>query len=244
MVAALALMTACGGDNASDRIGGDAISPAQTEATDATEATEPAPAEAAYRAWLAALESHDPAGVCARHAPAFTIALRQQAILLQRASLGDPCTGFVAVLWEDPAREYRPTAIELTQLTEEDALLAVDFPKVDETVRMERRHGSWYVASTEPRGSDRSADSEPARWVRRWCELTVGMGRDRVIALMGEPSGEYTVENGGEPQLWWADRQYDFRAYLDSDDRVLDLVGDYDRLDAADRDLLGCPELR
>ena len=58
------------------------------------------------------------------------------------------------------------------------------------------------------------------------------MGRDEVVAVMGAPSGEYTVANGGEPQLWWADRQYDFRAYLDLDGRVLDLVGDYDRLDA------------
>ena len=48
-------------------------------------------------------------GSLPRHAPDFTIELRQQAILLHRASLGDPCIGFVAVLWEDPAREYRPT---------------------------------------------------------------------------------------------------------------------------------------
>ena len=49
---------------------------------------------------------------------------------------------------------------------------------------------------------------------------------------------------GGEPQLWWADRQYDFRAYLDPAGRVLDLVGDYDRLGAEDRAVLTCPELR
>ena len=106
---------------------------------------------------------------------------------------------------------------------------------------MERRHGNWYVADTSPR-DDGSA--EPARWVQSWCDLSVGMGRDEVIERMGEPSGEYTVANGGEPQLWWADRQYDFRAYLDLDGRVLDLVGDYDRLGAADRGALSCPELR
>ena len=60
----------------------------------------------------------------------------------------------------------------------------------------------------------------------------------------GATVGRYTVANGGEPQLWWADRQYDFRAYLDSAGKVLDLVGDYDRLDAADRSVLTCPELR
>ena len=52
---------------------------------------------------------------------------------------------------------------------------------------------------------------------------------------MGEPSGEYTVSTGGEPQLYWASRQYDFRAYLDLDDTVLNLVGDYNALAAADR---------
>ena len=70
------------------------------------------------------------------------------------------------------------------------------------------------------------------------------MDRDEVVEPMGEPSGEYTVDNGGEPQLWWADYQYDFRAYLDIDGTVLDLVGDYDRLSAADREQLSCPELR
>lgn len=70
------------------------------------------------------------------------------------------------------------------------------------------------------------------------------MDRDEVTALMGPPSGEYTISNGGEPQLWWAADQYDFRAYLEPDGTVLDLVGDYDALSAADRDRLDCPELR
>jgi hypothetical protein len=239
LFAALAVLTACGDD------GGGASEEHRRSVTSSvpTATVEPAEpsAEAAYRAWLTALESRDAAAACARHAPDFTIALRLEAILLHRAELGDPCVGFVAVLWEDKAREYRPTAIELTQLTEEDALLAVDFPTVDETVRMERRHGDWFVASTEPRDED---GADPARWVRSWCDLSVGMDRDEVIELMGTASGEYTVANGGEPQLWWADRQYDFRAYLDVDGAVLDLVGDYDRLEAADRDQLGCPELR
>ena len=126
-------------------------------------------------------------------------------------------------------------------VTEEDAFLAVDYPGVDETVTMARTDGNWYVADTSPRSS---GGSDPAQWVASWCDLAVGMGRDEVIGRMGEQSGEYTVANGGEPQLWWANRQYDFRAYLDPERRVLDLVGDYDRLDAADLKLLDCPELR
>ena len=61
---------------------------------------------------------------------------------------------------------------------------------------------------------------------------------------MGAPSGEYTVSDGGEPQLYWAQRQYDFRAYLDVRPDVIDLVGDYDALSAAERARLSCPELR
>ncbi len=195
----------------------------------------------AYESWLVALEAHDAAGACALHAPEFTIELRQRAILEHRAELGDPCTGFVALLWEDPARRYDALDIEVTQDTGEDAELAVDFPGTDETASLQRRNGRWLIADVTPRSAG-AADS--ARWVESWCELTVGMGRDQVVELMGEPSGEYTVADGGEPQLWWADRQYDFRAYLDVDDTVLDLVGDYDRLDAVDRRLLDCPELR
>ncbi len=91
------------------------------------------------------------------------------------------------------------------------------------------------------------AAADPQRWIGAWCELSTGMPREEVVEAMGEPSGVYTVTNGGEPQLWWALRQYDFRAYLDGDGpgaRVLDLVGDYDALSLADRDRLPCPELR
>ncbi len=199
------------------------------------------PVVVAYESWLAALAAHDAAGACAVHAPDLTIELRRRAILEHRAELGDPCTGFVALLWEDPAREYDPLDIEVTQDTGEDGELAVDFPVTDETVSMQHRNGRWLIADVTPRSS---GAVDTARWVERWCDLAVGMGRDQVIGLMGEPSGEYTVADGGEPQLWWADRQYDFRAYLNIDGSVLDLVGDYDRLDAADRQLLDCPELR
>ncbi len=72
---------------------------------------------------------------------------------------------------------------------------------------------------------------------------------DQLTGLMGEPSGTYTIANGGEPQLYWAQDQYDFRAYLDDDPpggvvTEAGLVGDYDRLTAAERDGLACPELR
>ena len=86
--------------------------------------------------------------------------------------------------------------------------------------------------------------SSPTRWVAAWCSLSPQMTRDEIVALMGEPSGEYTVSDSGEPQLWWAQDQYDFRVYLDVDDSVLELVGDYDALGTDDKALLACPELR
>ncbi len=196
---------------------------------------------AAYVAWLDALRREDAVAACARHAPDFTIALRYRAILLDRAELGDPCTGFVAVLWEDPAREHDLLGVEATQVTGERARLAADFAGVDETVTLEKRNGSWFVAETVPRVD--AADG-PERWLAGWCALSLGSDRGEVVAVMGAASGEYTVENGGEPQLYWARRQYDFRAYLDPDDRVIDLVGDYDALSATDRERLPCPELR
>lgn len=210
-------------------------SPTSLEATATSD-----PVVAAYESWLAALEAQDAAGACYWHAPEFTIELRYRAILEHRAELGDPCTGFVALLWEDPQREYDPVGIEVTHDNGEDAELAVDFPDVDETASLQLRNGRWRVADVTPR----TAGADTERWVRGWCDLRPDMTREQVVEVMGEPSGEYTVANGGEPQLWWADRQYDFRVYLDLDDTILDLVGDYDRLSAADRQLLDCPELR
>lgn len=206
------------------------------------DATDP---EAAYRLWLAALEAQDAEAVCARNAPSFTIALRKEAILEKRARLGDPCFDFVALLWEDPEREYDPIAIEATQVTGERATLAVDFPVTDQTVTLTIPRGvgkSWYVATT----ADRTAGSEDVtqQWVDAWCDLDLAMSTAQIVGLMGEPSGEYTVSNGGEPQLYWTRREYDFRVYLDAQGSVLDLVGDYDELSAADREQLTCPELR
>ncbi|HET9423658.1 MAG TPA: hypothetical protein VFO49_21140 [Nocardioides sp.] len=235
LIAATVTLSACGDDD-----DGGAGGPGRHQ--NATgEIREVVPVVAAYDAWLAALKAHDAEGACARHAPELTIERRQRAILKHRAELGDPCVGFVALLWEDPAREYLPLDIEVTQETGEDGELAVDFPGTDETVSMQRRNGRWLVADVTPRSA---GDADTARWVQGWCDLSLDMRRDEVVAVMGPPSGEYTVANGGEPQLWWADRQYDFRVYLDLDGRLLDLVGDYDRLDAADRQLLDCPELR
>ncbi|WP_323791737.1 hypothetical protein [Nocardioides sp.] len=251
------VLTACGTDDgvsADDPTPLADVSDVPSTTATTTPADEPAPV-ASYRAWLDALAAQDAEAACARHAPDLTIALRYEAILLDRASLGDPCVDFVAVLWEQPEREYEPLGIEVTQLTDEDAFLAVDFPDVDQTVRMVVNRTRWVVEESVPRtddspGSPTPSDagvSNPERWLAAWCDLALDMDPAELTALMGEPSGTYTISNGGEPQLYWARDQYDFRAYLDTDPpagRAIDLVGDYDRLSEAERAGLTCPELR
>lgn len=197
---------------------------------------------AAYLSWLDALAARDAETACTIQHPELTIALRQEAILLGRASLGDPCVDFEALLWEDPLRELVPQSVETTTLTPEKATLAVLFPDSEVTVRLEYQRAAWRVLSESRRTAGTGATD---RWLDAWCDLSLGTTRADVVGLMGEPSGEYTVADGGEPQLYWAADQYDFRAYLDPvDDTVTDLVGDYDALSASDRERLPCPELR
>lgn len=205
---------------------------------------------AAYVDWVDALARQDAAAACALQAPELTIALRYDAILADRAELGDPCVGFEALLWEDPEFDSEIVDIEVTQETQEDALLDVDHPSGDLTVRVVYHRAKWRVFSTSARADpgadpgDSGSDAGPPRWLRAWCSLSPRDTREEIIALMGPPSGEYTVADGGEPQLWWAQDQYDFRVYLDVDGSVLELVGDYDALDGEDRALLACAELR
>lgn len=209
----------------------------------------------AYAGWLNALARQDAAAACELQAPELTIALRQEAILVDRAELGDPCVGFEALLWEEPDFTSQISDIAVTQVTAEDALLEVhlvdptpeqtDNDEDAHTVRMVYHRAKWRVFSVDERtGEGEAVPGDATRWVESWCDLDPSMTREELIAAMGEPSGEYTVSDGGEPQLWWAQDQYDFRAYLDVDGSVLELVGDYDALSEADRALLPCPELR
>jgi len=251
----LAVLAACGEEDARAPLAEIGPAPSASASAGPPESSSPQaepPAVTAYRAWLAALDAQDAQAACARHAPQLTIDLRYEAILLKRARLGDPCTDFVAVLWEQPDREYVPSGVEVTQLTDEDALLAVDFPGEDQTVRMIQQNTRWLVEESVARSSasetsDPAGTDDPRRWLAVWCDLELGMSPTELTDLMGGASGTYTIANGGEPQLYWTQDQYDFRAYLDTDPpggRAIDLVGDYDRLTSAERDGLTCPELR
>lgn len=253
---AASVLSGCGGDEPPASEEGRALTSAGTRASAPT--STPATSEegvprrspaGAYAAWINALARQDAATACALQAPGLTIDLRLQAILVDRAELGDPCVGFEAILWEDPDFESEIVDVAVTQVTEEDALLAVHLGQgedlTQQTVRMVYHRAAWRVFSTEERtGEGEAVPGDTDRWVEAWCGLDPSMTREELVAAMGEPSGEYTVSDGGEPQLWWAQDQYDFRAYLDVDGSVLELVGDYDALSEDDRALLPCPELR
>ncbi len=248
------LVGACGGSPDPLAEAGSSAQVRPTSAASArVDATGPGGADprgvvATYRDWLAALAGQDATEACRIQAPELTIELRYRAIAEDRAELGDPCVDFEAVLWEDPTRELEPIGIEVTQVSGEKATLAVDFATTDLTVALVVDRAGWRVLDETPRADPAAlAGADPDRWMTAWCDLATGQPRAEVVEAMGEPSGVYTVADGGEPQLWWALRQYDFRAYLDGDGagaRVLDLVGDYDALSAADRGRLRCPELR
>ena len=220
------------------------ISPSRTTTDEIDRSDNPA---SAYLRWVDALARHDAATACDLQAPDFTIQLRYDAILLHRAELGDPCVDFEAIVWEDADFDSTVADVEVTQVTEEDALLDARLGSGSMTVRMVYHRAHWRVFSTSDR-TDTGATGDatgPGRWVAAWCGLSPDDTREEVIAAMGAPSGEYTVSDGGEPQLWWAQDQYDFRADLDPvDGSVLELVGDYDALSADDRAQLTCPELR
>ncbi|MEZ0580029.1 hypothetical protein [Nocardioides sp. MH1] len=239
--------------------GGDDAGPRRLTASTTSAATPTsegsAPAEidrsdnpaSAYTAWVGALARHDAAAACDLQSPDFTIQLRYDAILVDRAELGDPCVGFEAIVWEAADFDATVEDVAVTQQTGEDALLEVHLATRSLTVRMVYHRAHWRVFSTTDRtdgGSTDGATTGPARWVAAWCGLSLEQTRDEIVDAMGEPSGEYTVSDGGDPQLWWAQDQYDFRVYLDTDGTVFQLVADYDALGTADRAELTCPELR
>lgn len=51
------------------------------------------------------------------------------------------------------------------------------------------------------------------QWVENWCDLEIGMSRDDVIDLMGEPTQEFDAETGYEPQSQWGNG---FTVFYDS----------------------------
>jgi hypothetical protein len=63
-------------------------------------------------------------------------------------------------------------------------------------------------------------------WPGQFCRATIGMTRQQMRALMGEPTKEYTAQNtpeGADPQMVWEAYGYHFTALFDADDKVSQL---------------------
>ena len=70
-------------------------------------------------------------------------------------------------------------------------------------------------------------------WPDQFCRATIGMTREQMRGLMGEPTEEYTQQNtpeGSDPQMVWDAYEYHFTAFFNADDNVR-------RLDIDDVDL-------
>lgn len=260
----LLVLAACAGDSdepsgSGESLSGEATSSAGAEQPTATQSGSPdagtsdtassgaaAPddehavaALAAYRDYLAALTAEDPAAACAVHAPEFTIAWRDRGVEDGTAERGAPCVDFVDQVWETTDWEESLPALEVTWSSPERVHLVAAFDE-PQSVTMAYHRAAWRIRSSEPRTEP---TEQTRRWVDGWCDLEVGMTPEEMTQVMGEPSVEYSVADGGEPQLVWTRHQYVFTAFLEQD-KAASLVGDHDLLVAEDRSRLTCPELR
>lgn len=128
------------------------------------------------------------------------------------------------------------------------ATVTVTFEDGEEVYGLVWEDGRWLVDSEgedsadegEDELSEEEADATAAAWLSAWCDVQIGMTRDEAIAVMGEPTSEYGVEDDSDPQLNWSLGPYDFTAFLDTDDVVTSFHGDYDSLGESDLAQLPC----
>jgi len=107
-----------------------------------------------------------------------------------------------------------------------------------QTLKFERIDGDWKIAGQTDSGAADAEGGLPDQtivksWPVKWCEAEIGMTRDDLRKIMGEPTEEYTPEstpNGFQPQMVWDAFEYHFTAFFDVDDRVR-------QMDANDLDL-------
>jgi len=139
--------------------------------------------------------------------------------------------------------------------TDDRVVIDVTYPdETSETYTLVYDDGRWLVdddGSTDSSDGDEGADGEMtdeeaaeqgAAWIEAWCEVKVGQTRDQAIAIMGEPTDEFTAADDAEPQIGWGLGPYDFTAFLDTDGIVRSLSADYDSLGSSDLAKMPCVE--
>lgn len=100
--------------------------------------------------------------------------------------------------------------------------------------------GDGDASDEEDELSEEEAQATADAWLASWCSVEIGMTRDEAIAVMGEPTTEYGIEDDSDPQLNWSLGAYDFTVFLDTDDVVTGFGGDYDSLGESDLAQMPC----
>jgi len=100
--------------------------------------------------------------------------------------------------------------------------------------------GDVDAADEETELSEDEAQATADGWLAAWCSVQIGMTRDEAVALMGEPTYEYGIEDDSTPQLNWSLGAYDFTVFLDTDDVINEFGGSYDDLGESDLAQLPC----
>jgi hypothetical protein len=84
-------------------------------------------------------------------------------------------------------------------------------------------------------------------WPDQFCRATVGMTREQIRGLMGEPTEDYTRQNapeGLDPQMVWDAYEYHFTAFFNADDKVRQLDIDDVELSPEQKAALHCATTR
>jgi hypothetical protein len=220
--AVVVLFVGCGGENGSDSspsngqpVGG------QSRATDDRKEVEDV-----WRRYYGAIAKRDGAAAC----DLLSDAGRDQVLDEGRPQYGDSCEEIVEA-FASLFTNYEPRLEDIKIQGERATARAPRqgaFSAQD--VEFERVGGAWKIGRTtddeSAEGASQPTQEQVRRWPKRWCDVQVGMTRDQVRQIMGEPTEEYTAENtpsGFDPQMVWDAFEYHFTAFFNVDDRVRQL---------------------
>lgn len=76
-------------------------------------------------------------------------------------------------------------------------------------------------------------------WTAKWCQARIGMTRDDMRALMGNPTEEFDLASGN-PQMSWDAFEFQFNAFLNVDDKVRQLDVNDISLNASEKASIKC----
>lgn len=90
-------------------------------------------------------------------------------------------------------------------------------------------------------GGDEASSVDPRTWPDQWCTLQIGDTPERAVELMGEPTNDHRESSGS---MSWDWREYQFNAFLGSDDRIRQLDINATQLSMHQVRMIGCAGTR